>query len=161
MKRRRVKRSAPPPEPVVVPASDEFVGNDAFWSSFNVRIGTPPQVLKMTASTSSSETLVVTPEGCTPHDPRDCVTDRGQTFDATVSRTWEDWENRTEYAIEADRGLPLAGKGQYGTDTLNFMGRPHGMDPDGITIPHHIIARVSTKTYFTGKSRVILSSNPF
>jgi hypothetical protein len=132
MKRRRVKRSAPPPEPVVVPASDEFVGNDAFWSSFNVRIGTPPQVLKMTA-----------------------------TFDTSVSRTWEDWENRTEYALETDRGLQLTGKGHYGTDTLNFMGRPHGMDPDGITIPHHIIARVSTKTYFTGKSVVIISLNPF
>ena len=129
----------------------DSVGNDGPWSTFNVRIGTPPQILKMIASTSSPETWVVNTAGCTSHDPKICATDRGQMFNSGSSRTWEDWANGTNYALDSDRGLPLHGTGIYGTDTLNFLGRPHGMDPDGVTIPHHIIGQISTKEYFLGQ----------
>jgi Eukaryotic aspartyl protease len=139
----------------------DSVGNDGPWSAFNVRIGSPPQLLKMVASTSSPETWVVNTAGCTSHDPKDCITDRGQMFNAETSRTWEDWANATNYALDSDRDLPLHGTGIYGTDTLNFQGRPHGMDPDGVSIPHHIVAQISTKEYFLGQSLFIIDTRLF
>lgn len=126
------------------------VGHDGPWSTFNIRIGNPPQALKMIASTSSVETTVIDASGCSSHDPKDCIAERGQVFNATTSRTWEDWTNGTQYALDDNRGLPYHVDGNYGTDTLNFLGRAHGMDPEGVQVPRHVIARVTSKQHPLG-----------
>jgi hypothetical protein len=124
------------------------MGNDGPWSTFALRVGNPPQFVKVLASTSSPETFLVDSKGCTSSDPRDCPDDRGLFFDSHTSNSWQDWPNGTEYALDADRGLPMDGRARYGTDTILILG--HRSDPDGIHVPGHIIAQISTKDYFLG-----------
>lgn len=57
------------PAPIVIPASQDFDGNDGPWSSFVLRVGTPAQTVKVMISTAGSQTWVVLPDGCTSLDP--------------------------------------------------------------------------------------------
>ena len=49
------------PAPIVIPASQDFDGNDGPWSSFALRLGTPAQTVKVMISTAGSQTWVVLP----------------------------------------------------------------------------------------------------
>ncbi|KAF2673217.1 acid protease [Microthyrium microscopicum] len=146
--RLRKRGSGPPPDPLVIPTSGEYIGNDGPWSTFALRVGNPPQFVKVLASTSSPETFVVTSKGCNSEDPKDCTVDRGLFFDSKASTSWQDWPNGTEYALDADRGLPMDGRALYGTDSIMIMG--HRSDPDGVHVPGHTIAQITTKDYFLG-----------
>jgi hypothetical protein len=127
----------------------DSIGNDGPWSSFNIRIGSPPQLLKMLASTSSSEIWAVNTKGCAVHDGKDCITDRGQLFNVSGSSTWSSFANESRSALEVDRDLPYHGNGTYGFENINFLGKPHGGEPQGITVHNQVVAQISTKEYYT------------
>lgn len=76
------------PQPLIVPSSGDFDGNDGKWSSFNINIGNDGtgtgQNFKVLISTSSGLTLVPQQAGwCN----ADCAKERGvQTFNAQPAR---------------------------------------------------------------------------
>jgi hypothetical protein len=103
----------------------------------------------MLASTSSSEIWAVNTKGCGVHDGKECVMDRGQLFNVSASTTWSSFANESRSALEEDRDLPYHGNGTYGFEDVNFLGKPHGSDPQGTTAHKQVIAQMSTKEYYT------------
>jgi hypothetical protein len=63
-------------------------GNDGPWSSFSLRVGTPPQNLRVLVSTASNQPWGVLPEGCQSSDPSDCPNDRGTIFQPNASSSY-------------------------------------------------------------------------
>jgi hypothetical protein len=132
----------------------DSIGNDGPWSSFNIRLGSPPQLLKMLASTSSSEIWAVSTKGCSGHDGKECITDRGQLFNSTTSSTWKSFANESRSALEEDRDLPYHGNGTYGFENVNFLGKMHGSDPQGTTVHNQVVVQMTTKEYYTSMSNL-------
>ncbi|KAH6698340.1 aspartic peptidase domain-containing protein [Leptodontidium sp. MPI-SDFR-AT-0119] len=136
------------PAPLVVPPSQVWDGNDGPWSSFFLRVGSPPQTVRVLLSTASNQPLVVLPQGCCSDDPSDCANGRGGLFQSNSSSTWTQ-NNVTaggvfSLAIESNAGL--SGDASYGSDTvaLGYVGSGapalDGQNVGGIT----------TKDFFMG-----------
>lgn len=137
------------PAPIVIPASQDFDGNDGPWSSFALRLGTPEQTVKVMISTAGSQTWVVLPEGCTSLDPPDCTTSRGGEFYANRSSTWRK-NNATSSAIfslglESNLGY-IGNNGQFGYDTVRLGWQGSG----GPSLDQQILAGIVTKQFFLG-----------
>ena len=47
-----------------VPPSGNWDGNDGAWSTFMIRVGTPPQLFRVLPSTSGTETWIPTSNNC-------------------------------------------------------------------------------------------------
>jgi len=58
------------------------------WSSFFLRIGSPPQTVRVLLSTASNQPLMVLPDGCSSDGPSDCANRRGGLFQRNSSSTW-------------------------------------------------------------------------
>ncbi|KAL8954120.1 MAG: hypothetical protein Q9222_000002 [Ikaeria aurantiellina] len=122
-------------------------GNDGPWSSFAVRVGTPPQTVRVFASTTVPETWVVLTEGCVSGDPVGCDTSRGQLFSPNASSTWNivnDFElgvekNLRNYSSNWDHG-------RYGFDTLALGYQGSG----GPSVNHSVVAAIATKDFYLG-----------
>ncbi|KAK0668400.1 aspartic peptidase domain-containing protein [Cercophora samala] len=83
------------PSPLVIPGSQYFEGNDGPWSTFDVRVGTPEQFIRVLPSTASPHTLVpLTGLACSREAfgtiPPDCAVSRGNLFDPNESSSWQD-----------------------------------------------------------------------
>lgn len=85
------------PSAIVVPASQHFEGNDGPWSTFDLRVGSPEQFLRVLVSTASPELIVPLSEyACSPDVfnnstvPPDCAVSRGNLFNPNTSSTWVD-----------------------------------------------------------------------
>ncbi|KAF4635415.1 hypothetical protein G7Y89_g2680 [Cudoniella acicularis] len=124
------------PAPIVVPPSEYFEGIDGSWSTFNIRVGSPAQSVRVVASTNSPQTIVVQPAGCLvgaiPQGvPSNCPFSRGGTFDHNQSTTWVDqgWfslnDNVNHFGFEANLGYNFFL--DYGVDTLG-LGFQDGVD---------------------------------
>lgn len=59
-----VARKASSPTPFSWAPSGSFDGNDGSWSTFIIRVGTPPQTFRVLPSTVGLETWVPAPEDC-------------------------------------------------------------------------------------------------
>ncbi|KAI4200909.1 MAG: hypothetical protein LQ350_003595 [Teloschistes chrysophthalmus] len=130
-------------------------GNDGPWSTFAVRIGTPPQTVRVLASTTLPETWVVSSGGCTSNDPATCGDSRGQLFAQNSSTTWSnvgDFELGVELNLRNYSGNQ--DNGNYGFDTLALGYQGSG----GPTVDHSVVAGISTKDFYLGS--IGLSSQP-
>lgn len=114
-----------------------------------MQIGTPPQTIKVLASTASYQNWVVAPEGCQPGEPTDCHTLRGEIFNQNTSTSWV--PNLADpssdiYNLDLDSDLGYTGKGRYGFDdlTLGYIGG------GGPTIKNQTLAAIATKSFFMG-----------
>ncbi|KAL8716371.1 MAG: hypothetical protein Q9220_000278 [cf. Caloplaca sp. 1 TL-2023] len=133
--------------PISVQPSQQWDGNDGPWSSFAIRVGTPPQTVRVFASTLVPETWVVLTGGCVSSDPVDCSTSRGQLFSPNASSTWNavnDFElgvekNLRNYSSNWDHG-------RYGFDTLALGYQGSG----GSSVNHSVVAAVDTKDFYLG-----------
>lgn len=72
-------------------------GNDGPWSTFDLRVGSPEQFLRVLVSTASPEVIVPLSEyGCSgavfnnSAVPPDCAVSRGNLFNPNTSSTWVD-----------------------------------------------------------------------
>lgn len=113
------------PNPFSYAPSQLWDGNDGSWSSFIVRIGTPPQDFRVFPSTTGQETLIPFPEGCTSSDPSSCGELRGVMpaqgvqgtgYATNVSSTWDligvyttNLEDILGYVVDAEYGLESVG----------------------------------------------------
>ncbi|KAK4249860.1 aspartic peptidase domain-containing protein [Corynascus novoguineensis] len=101
------------PDPLVIPPSEYFEGNDGPWSTFDVRLGTPEQYVRVLVSTASPYSLVpFSEQACSTSVfitvPPDCAVSRGNLFDHNQSSTWHDVGlygiNQNGVGLEANLG---------------------------------------------------------
>ena len=102
-------------------------GNDGSWSTFNIRVGTPAQSVRVLISTNSPDTLVVLPAGCTTDAiplgvPSNCASAGGGTFNNNDSTTWIEG---CTYGFEANLRVNM--NADYGMETLG-LGYQSGLD---------------------------------
>jgi hypothetical protein len=71
-----------------IAASRKWMGNDGPWSTFTIRVGSPPQALEVLPASSASFSLVVLEEGCPPNVTASCKTLRGNVLDPRDLTTW-------------------------------------------------------------------------
>lgn len=113
-------RASTVPAPIVIPASQEFEGNDGPWSTFTVRLGTPEQVVNVMVSTASYQTWAVIPESCAHSESPNCASLRGGEFDYNQSTTWKPntINPNGTFALGLETNLGYHGRGLYGYDTI-------------------------------------------
>ena len=113
-------RASTIPAPIVIPASQEFEGNDGPWSTFTLRLGTPEQVVNVMVSTASYQTWAIIPESCPPSEPANCTSRRGGEFVYNQSTTWT--QNTVNpngtFALGLETNLGYSENGLYGYDTI-------------------------------------------
>lgn len=140
------------PEPFVFSPSQAWDGNDGSWSSFIVRIGSPPQTFRVFPATSGHETLIPLPEGCTDSDPSNCGSLRGaypfngkdsSGFAVNASSTWK---NIGLYSLNFGDKLGLNDNGLYGLDTVGLMLENSG----GLVLDSQVVAGIATKNFYLG-----------
>ncbi|KAK3074034.1 hypothetical protein LTR53_003873 [Teratosphaeriaceae sp. CCFEE 6253] len=89
--------------------SEDWLGNDGPWSTFNVQFGTPFQLMQVLPATSKATTFVVITQGCPSAayvSTSDCATLRGNIFDPDSS-TDTSWRPATPAAGEPYFQLPF------------------------------------------------------
>ncbi|KAL9638155.1 MAG: hypothetical protein Q9204_001600 [Flavoplaca sp. TL-2023a] len=133
--------------PVSVQPSQDWDGNDGPWSTFACRVGTPPQTVRVLASTAVPETWVVSTGGCIATDPADCPDSRGVIFSPNASSTWDNVGN---FALDVEKHLRNYSSnwdnGNYGFDTLSLGYLGSG----GPTVETSVIAGLNTKDFYLG-----------
>ena len=146
------------PAPFSFAPAQTWDGNDGSWSTFIVRIGTPPQDFRVLPSTAGQETWVPYPEGCTVKDPSNCGssrgvqpfnTEQGTGFLTNASSSWQalgvfslDFETNLDY----EPNVSYVGQGVYGFDTVGLQVENSG----GITINHQVVAGIAMKQVYLG-----------
>ncbi|KAF3217342.1 hypothetical protein TWF679_002354 [Orbilia oligospora] len=150
------RRETTIPFPVEVDPSQEWDGKDGPWSTFAVRIGTPPQVARIIPGTGSNQQMVVLPEGCmSSKDTSTCPNLRGFTFKMDESTTWENntlYSSTSIYELGVEKRLGFEGNAIFGYDNmvLGWLGS------DGPNTSNQSIAGIATKDFFLG----VLGLNP-
>jgi hypothetical protein len=137
------------PAPFVFSPSQEWDGNDGSWSTFIIRVGTPPQTFRVLPSTAGQETWIPVPEGCLSTDPTNCGDLRGvypfqgtqSGFQANASSTWK---TIGLYDLILEETLNYTGNGLYGFDTVGTM-----VD-GGVVLDKQVVAGIATKDFFLG-----------
>ncbi|KAH0562683.1 hypothetical protein GP486_002640 [Trichoglossum hirsutum] len=130
---------------VSVPPSQYWDGDNGPWSTFAIEAGTPPQNLRVLASTSSSSTWVVVPDGCIPSDPSDCPSLRGFTFQTNSSRSWTD-AGLFQLPLHSLTLLGYSGNAKFGLDNLTLGWQGQG----GPELNHQVVGGIATKDFFVG-----------
>lgn len=89
-------------------------GNDGPWGTFNIQVGTPPQIIRVAPSTLLTEIWVTQPLDCS---VRNCVVEfPGGLFLSNKSTTYR---RGGEFETSAMmREVQIVGNGEYGSDTV-------------------------------------------
>ncbi|KAL2219412.1 aspartic peptidase domain-containing protein [Thermoascus aurantiacus ATCC 26904] len=93
-------REAAQIEPIVVPPSGYWDGDEGRWSSFSVALGTPAQNIRMLISTSNSASWAVLPPRDSVCQREKCNDEEGTVFEPRNSSSWrqsgsDTYENNT------------------------------------------------------------------
>lgn len=137
------------PTPIVIPASQDFDGNDGPWSSFVIRVGTPAQDIKALISTAGYQTWAVLPQGCTSSDPPTCGVSRGGEFRPNESSTWviNNVTSKGIFSLDLESNLGYHGNnGEYGYDTVALGWQGSGAP----SLDQQIVAGIATKQFYLG-----------
>ena len=124
-------------------------GDDGYWSSFTLRVGTPEQLVRVLISTTDYNTKVVSPVGCPADTPgitpsETCPQSRGELFDASRSSTWDSFGN---YSLDLDVNLGYDAPASYGLDTV-ALGLSNATG--GPTLRGQVVASLETYNFYTG-----------
>ena len=139
--------------PFTFQPSHSWDGNDGNWSTFVVRVGTPPQGFKILPSTSGHQTWVPVPLGCTSSDPPDCgmlrgtLPSRGAPSNGFLANQSSSWIENGIYDLGIDSHINLTGNGDYGYDTVAL-----GLEnTTGLSLTHQVVAGIATKDFYLGQ----------
>ncbi|MCJ1404387.1 hypothetical protein MMC11_007612 [Xylographa trunciseda] len=132
------------PAPIVVPPSEYWEGDDGPWSTFQLRVGSPAQEVRLLASTASPVTWVVLDEVCSGQpDTSSCAEARGMTFNLNQSSTWKD---QGIFDLYVEGNLNFTGNGEYGLDTVGL-----GLTSDiGPAVEGQVVAGIETTEFDFG-----------
>ncbi|KAL8992354.1 MAG: hypothetical protein Q9169_007165 [Polycauliona sp. 2 TL-2023] len=131
------------PSPIIWSPSQWWEGLDGDWSSFDLRVGTPEQTVRVLPSTAGSATWIVTPGGCDPSTP-ECSQARGGLFNQSQSSTWEDLG---AWTLALEQNLGRNESGAFGLDTIS-LGLTN--TTGGPTLDSQIIAGIETERWYNG-----------
>ncbi|PNS18086.1 hypothetical protein CAC42_4045 [Sphaceloma murrayae] len=134
--------------PVSVTPSDDWDGIDGSWSSFSIRVGTPPQYSRVFASWMSYQTWVVHPFGCRTGD-NSCINQRGGVFNMNESTTWDEVGL---YSLAMQQNLGYGGNAYFGYDVVGLGGEGE----EGPTLQNATVGDVAINEYYLG----LLGVNP-
>ena len=128
-------RASTVPAPIVIPASQEFQGDDGPWSTFTLRLGTPEQVVTVMVSTASYQTWAVIPESCAQPASPNCASLRGGEFDYNQSTTWKlnTINPNHTFTLDLETNLGYGGNGLYGYDPIALGWQGSGRKDDSWT----------------------------
>ena len=133
-------------QPLSVPPSQSFIGNDGPWSGIELRVGNPSQNVDVFVSTTGSETFVVVEGGCQPADPSTCPSDRGDIFNISASTTW-DFKGNYTLSVDTNLGLnSTLDEGAYGLDSLALGWQGSGLP----TLHNQTIAGTTSTDFWIG-----------
>ena len=140
-------------------------GNDGWWSTFEIQVGTPGQIVRLLPGTSTSagtSLWVVLEQGCAVANPNltDCAIERGynsgtgnaglEEFQSNQSSTWsvQGLANGGLYDLNTleERSLGYSGNAYYGFDTVSWGGQGSALP----TLDHQIIAGFATNDFWLG-----------
>ncbi|KAK0100581.1 hypothetical protein ONS95_007039 [Cadophora gregata] len=153
--------------PLSIPPSLYWDGDDGWWSTFQIQVGTPGQTVRLlpgTSASAGSTTWVVISEGCVDVNPTlaNCPDERGYIFQSNLSTTWstQGLQNGIDGAIYSlntyeESFLGRIGNGSYGYDTIN-LGIPGAGLP---TLQKQVVAGIWTNDFYLGN--LGLSPVPF
>ncbi|KAL8719881.1 MAG: hypothetical protein Q9225_003178 [Loekoesia sp. 1 TL-2023] len=148
-------RDASTPKPIVIPASQNFEGNDGPWSTFTVQLGNPAQDVNVFISTVGYQIWAVAPEGCTASDGANCAKLRGGVYNRNQSTTWipndispnTSSPNKTDgFTLGLEENLGYNGVGIYGFDNVTLGWQGSG----GPSLDHQIVASIATIEFYFG-----------
>lgn len=123
-------------------------GNDGPWSTFDIRLGTPEQYMRVLVSTASPQTMVpLDSDGCSQAVfgtvPSDCAVSRGGLYSYNESSSWVDIGlhaiNGDGVGLEANLGYIL--RTQVGLETL-------GLGLNGPEMANQTVAGFATPSPF-------------
>lgn len=141
------------PEAFSFSPSGLWDGNDGNWSTFVVRLGTPPQNFRILPFTTTSQLWVPHSSGCEEGgDPADCGALRGvydiegQRSDGFVTNRSSTWGLMGMYTLTPGNLLRgTGGVGMYGLDTMGLTS-----DITQPTFPNDLVALYKVKRYMMG-----------
>ena len=128
-------------------------GNAGSWSTFIIRIGTPPQDFSILPSTSGHQPWVPVPLGCTPSDPPNCSSLRGaQPFQGAISNGFQSnqsttWKEKGFFSLAIETDLGLSGNGDFGYDTVGLEVENSG----GLTLVGQVVGGIATPDFWVGQ----------
>ncbi|KAF7195187.1 hypothetical protein HII31_03393 [Pseudocercospora fuligena] len=142
-------------DPISVPASGSWQGDDGQWSTFHVQVGTPGQLLHLLPGSSvqaGNAIWAIAQESCTEENPDlwDCEEQRGDVFSANESSTWSTSQvsNGSYYNLNPviESMLGLNANASYGLDTVT-LGTANGVLP---ALPNQLVARIASNDFWVG-----------
>lgn len=123
-------------------------GNDGPWSTFDIRVGTPEQYIRVLVSTASPHTIVaLSDSGCSnavfKNPPPDCAVSRGNLFQPNKSSSWH---NAGTYGINGhgvglEANLGYIQRAQFGLERL-------GIGLSGPSLDNQTVAGIATANHF-------------
>ncbi|KAL8810372.1 MAG: hypothetical protein Q9200_002631 [Gallowayella weberi] len=131
------------PSPISWPPS-QFWETDGGSSSFNLRVGTPPQVARVLVSTAGQATWVVSPLGCPPGVSTSCSDVRGWLYDSDKSRTWQELGN---FSLGLETNLYPSDNATYGLDSVALGSTDNNGGPN---LTNQVVAAISGYEYVLG-----------
>ncbi|KAL8784329.1 MAG: hypothetical protein Q9213_004038 [Squamulea squamosa] len=109
----------------------------------SLRIGNPPQFVRVLISTTCPQPWAVDPLGCTPQDPVNCASNRGGFFNNNHSTTWQ---QQGFYELDQEQNLGYTGNGDFGLDSIT-LGYP-GSGSSAITVDNQLLATIAAKDFY-------------
>ncbi|KAK4987320.1 hypothetical protein LTR66_007623 [Elasticomyces elasticus] len=147
------RANATTPSPFSFSPSQSWDGNDGSWSTFIVRVGSPPQDFRVLPSTEGQETWIPVPEGCTATgDPSNCGSLRGvMPFNGVAGSGFlvnksSTWISNGIFTLDLEYNLGYQGSGLYGFDTVGLQIENSG----GLSQTHQVVAGVASKDFYLG-----------
>jgi hypothetical protein len=137
---RDTKNNASLPDPFSFSPSQYWDGIDGQWNTFDLRVGTPSQWVRVLASTASQQTWTVFKQACT---DTTCFDSRGRTYYNNDSSTWHD---RGYYQLWLEKNLNFTGNGLFGYDTVG-LGLP---GYEGPTLLNTTVGELVSKDFWLG-----------
>lgn len=120
-------------------------GIDGQWSTFMLRIGSPPQIVKLLPSITGQSVWTVLSQACQVPSQDDCKSARGEVFSTNLSSTWEEQGN-FELPLSPQRHLPLDGPAKVGFDDVLFTWHGGG----STVLEQQVVNGYATEDIFIG-----------
>ncbi|EME46657.1 hypothetical protein DOTSEDRAFT_70614 [Dothistroma septosporum NZE10] len=132
------------PAPIFISPDENWDGIDGSWSTFTLRLGTPPQYVRTCLSFASYQTLAILPQGCqAATDQEACANARGWLFNESASSTFD---RLGIYDLHIGKNLGLESNAIYGYDTVGLGGQGE----QGPTLKNTTVGGMAAEDFYLG-----------